>query len=369
MIIFIAFSVIYIGFLLWIRWHWTKIKVLQATEDTDISFSVLIPIRNESENIINLLSDLKRQEYPKEQFEVIIIDDQSSDDSHQKVSDFIRSNDVDWKLISVNENDGSGKKYAITSGVSVAKNDYIITVDGDCSVGRKWLAAYATQYALHQSKMVTGPVNMRGYGLFQRLQGLEFSGLIGIGAATLRSGNPTMCNGANLSYHKATFDEVHGYQGNENIPSGDDEFLLQKIYKRYPDRVSFLKSSDAIVDTQAKMTFLDLLSQRIRWSSKWRFHKSFFIKLMAMMGFLNYLSLFMSILEMTQNNQWVFLSIVLCLRWVALFYFSYPIAQFFSKKDVLWMSLMIEIIYPFFVIFLGIASIFGKYSWKGRHYS
>ena len=369
MIIFIAFSVIYISFLLWVRWHWMKIEVPESKETMIVSFSVLIPIRNESENIGNLLADLKDQVYPKQKFEVIIIDDQSSDDSARLASDFIRNNDLDWKLISVDEKEGTGKKYAITAGVFIAKNDYIVTVDGDCRVSQKWLSSYAAHYDTHKSKMVTGPVNMLGNGLFQRLQGMEFSGLIGIGAATLHSGNPTMCNGANLSYEKATFLEVEGYQGNENIPSGDDEFLLQKVYKRYPGKVSFLKSVDAIVNTQAKTTFIELLSQRIRWSSKWRFHKSFFIKIMAMMVFLNYLALFIGVLEIPENDSWHQLLMIVLMRWIVLFYFSYPIAQFFDKKNVLWMSLLIEIIYPFFVIFLGIASIFGKYSWKGRYYS
>lgn len=368
MIVFVAFSAVYILFLAWSRWYWTETESVEI-DSQFVRFSILVPVRNEEIKILELLECIKSQDYPSDQYEVIVIDDQSEDNTSNLVESYFQSNSLDWKLLSVNTGEKGGKKNAITFGVSESKYDHIITTDGDCRFGDKWLRAYASKYSNSDAVMVTGPVKMESRNLFTRLQSLEFSCLIGIGAATLKSGNPTMCNGANLSYKKLIFQEVSGYLGNENIPSGDDEFLLQKIYRKYPGKVSFLKSAEAVAFTDAKQSIGELLNQRIRWSSKWRFHKSIFIKLMALLVFLNYLALFMAGIESFAGGYpMAFLGVVL-IRWISLLYFSHPLAQFFRISNVVWISLLLEIIYPFFVFFLGIASIFGKYSWKGRYYS
>ena len=77
-----------------------------------------------------------------------------------------------------------------------------------------------------------------------------------------------MCNGANLAYTKKAFTEVGGFTGIDNIASGDDMLLMHKIYKLYPDKVMFLKSKDAIVQTAPVNSVKDFFNQRIRWASK-----------------------------------------------------------------------------------------------------
>lgn len=370
MIPFAALSIVYIIFLLWIRRHWLGVTDRSTQPVTHhLTFSVLVPVRNEAGTIAVLLRNLKGQTFPEDQYEVIVIDDQSEDTTSEIVEQFITSNELSWKLIQVQETEQGGKKQALTRGVAAASCDYIITVDGDCEVQADFIKSYAAAYSTEDLVMISGPVAMKGDGVFMNLQSFEFSGLIAIGAATLHSGNPTMCNGANLSYKKEVFAQVGGYQDNEDIPSGDDEFLMQKVHKAYPDRVGFLKHQQAIVYTEAKDTLVQLLSQRIRWSSKWRFHKSLFIKCMAMTVFLNYVALLVALLSLDELESVFIFGTILVFRTLVLWYFYYPITQFFEIKGVLWKSLLIEIIYPFFVIFLGIASIFGKYSWKGRYYS
>ncbi|MEQ8471661.1 MAG: glycosyltransferase [Marinoscillum sp.] len=370
MIFFVAFSVVYVFFLLWARLMWGRI---QPASDQGVSeyasFSVVVPVRNESENILKLLEDLESQDYPKSQFEVVVVDDNSEDNTMDLVTDYLDTSSLTHRLLSLGDLDLQGKKFAITEAVQSSKNDYILTIDGDCRVGTQWIKAYNEAYQIKKPMMVTGPVKMNHPDFFTKLQAGEFAGLIMIGASSLYSGNPSMCNGANLSYQREAFMEVDGYKGNEHIPSGDDEFLLQKIFKAYDRKVMFLKDQRAIVSTDAKQSFLALLNQRIRWSSKWKFHKSFFIKLLALFIFLNYLALFVGVIEGISNQQYLLVAVIFVVRWITLWYFSVPITQFLGIKNVLGVSLVIEIIYPFFVTFLGIASIFGKYSWKGRYYS
>lgn len=370
MIVFIAFSAVYICFLLWVRFQWVQISDCEGDAAGQLSFSVILPVRNEAQNIVALINDLMGQEYPKELFEIIVVDDWSEDGTLQLANTCLKSSAINYQVISLKEQGGSGKKQAISCAVAHAKNEIILATDGDCRVGSEWISSYANCYSTDETVMVTGPVKMQHEDLFTRLQTLEFAGLIGIGAASLHSGNPGMCNGANLSYRKAVFEAVKGYEGNSHVASGDDEFLLQKVYRAYPGQVRFLKDQRAVVSTPAKSTFGAFINQRIRWSSKWKFHSSFFIKLMALVVFFQYASVILgAILAILHPDQGIWFGLIFGLRWLVLSFFIAPIAKFFEIRQAPAHALLIEIIYPIIVLFLGIASIFGHYSWKGRRYS
>src|SRR5690606_7520040 len=91
----------------------------------------------------------------------------------------------------------------------------ILTTDGDCRVGCDWLKAHAEIFAMQRPKLVSGPVTFyEGKTWFEQLQTIEFSSLVGTGAASIQAGKPNMCNGANLAFTKAAFQEVKGYEGN-----------------------------------------------------------------------------------------------------------------------------------------------------------
>jgi len=370
MIIFVAFSLLYILFLLWCRYHWMHIPQVNRSTSSSLTFSVVLPVRNEEANIADLIADLQRQNYPHSWFEVILVDDGSEDETIDLAQSAFAKTDLSFQILELSERKLTGKKQAITYGVESARNEIILCTDGDCRLPATWIEAYAQLYEASGCQMVAGPVRMKGETFFTNLQAVEFGGLIGIGAASLQSGNPGMCNGANLSYRKKIFQEVGGYEGNTQIASGDDEFLLQKIFARHSNAVRFLKSKDGIVTTPAKSTMGELVSQRLRWSSKWKFHKSWYIRVMAVLAFLNYVSVFIGALQgfLFENGVLVFGSIMI-LRWLTAYFFVLPVSQFSDIRKPLLYSFWVEIIYPFVVIFLGIASIFGQYSWKGRRYS
>lgn len=369
MILFIGFSIIHIAVFCWLIYHWVATPAVRSISPSDKTFTILIPVRNEAVNIGNLLLEINEQSYPRDYFEVIVIDDYSEDLTAQIVEQLIPIVAFDLKYIEPNGREG--KKPALSRGVSFAKHDYILTTDGDCSVPGNWLAAYASHYDQTESVMLTGPVQMTGQGILPGLQCMEFVALIGFGAAALHSGNPSMCNGANMSYRKTIFQEVGGYSGNDHIPSGDDEFLLQKIFTLYPDKVRFLKSGYATVTTPAKESLSSLVNQRVRWSSKWKYHQSWFIKGSAIFVFADFIILITSfVMACFGFINFAKFSMILGLRWLIEFLFLYLVGRFFAmhRLKILLASVSLEIIYPVFISLLGIASIFGRYSWKGRNY-
>ncbi len=103
------------------------------------------------------------------------------------------------------------------------------------------------------AKFIAAPVKMMGdktlLGVFQTLDFLTLQGITG---ASVYKRFHTMCNGANLAYPKETFIEVNGFEGIDNIPSGDDMLLMHKIFLRYPDKIFYLKNTTAIVTTSGR---------------------------------------------------------------------------------------------------------------------
>lgn len=369
MIVFIIFSVVHVTIFIWLYFHWRRTSFIELNDSLENTFTIILPIRNEEANVENLLIQFDHQSYPKSQYEVIVVDDNSEDNSSNIVKSLVDK--VSYKLIYLDSKEQIGKKSSITKGVLNATNDIIITIDGDCSVGYHWLKSHASSYIKEETVMIAGPVVMFGDSLVADFQLVEFSSLIGVGAAALNSGNPLTCNGANMSYRRKVFLEVNGYHGNEHIPSGDDEFLLQKIASKYPKGIQFLKNKQAIVRTPAKENFIELMNQRLRWSSKWKYHKGLFPKLSSLYFFLDYLVyLVAGVIILSKGGQFNLYLTIVALRVLFDLIFIVSLSRFFelSLFKTIFIGFILHVIYPVFVAFLGLASIFGTYSWKGRKY-
>lgn len=331
------------------------------------NITVILPVRNEELNIQALLTDLENQTYNKIYFEVIVIDDHSSDSTREKVLAFKQRSKLNLQLISLKTN--QGKKAAATFGVSKAKGDIIVCTDGDCRLPNNWLSTYSAFFDEFQPVMVSGPVRMLAQTFFGNYQSVEFSTLIGFGAATLSVGAASTCNGANMAYLRSAFLDIGGYQGNEHVASGDDEFLLQKMHAQFPGKVLFMKSKEAIVSTSPQPSIRQLVNQRIRWSSKLKFHSGHLLKLASLFVFLDFSSIFLLIpLTFVGLLSPMVLSIIILIRWLAEWRYLHRVNQFLSDEKRMLYYPLVSFIYPFYVLFLGIASIFGKYSWKGRSY-
>lgn len=351
---------------------WAMTPPAQALGGTsDIRFTVIIPVRNEAGHIYNLLEDLYNQSIDRSRFEVIVSDDFSEDDT---VGEVMRARAVLGMEITVIQGDQQaddkpGKKYAITRAIAKAAHMHIVCTDGDCRVGPGWLAQYEAHYQQTGSKMVLGPVVFNAGGsLFERLQKVEFSALIGLGASSLRLKMPTTCNGANLSYEKSLFEELDGYADNVKVPSGDDEFLLQKAYDRYPDKISFLKAAEAISYTSPKRTMKEFVNQRIRWSAKWRFHTSSRMRLWGTTMFLFYLGWVMLTFSLFNDPYRDLFISTIVVKLILEYVNIYRINSDLREEIPLLITIFLLLIYPFYIIFLFVSSFVGRYRWKDRMY-
>lgn len=320
--------------------------------------SVVVPVRNEEFTIGYLLRDLAQQEYAH--FEVIVVNDDSEDETLWAISQ------IPLKNLRVIHSKGKGKKMAISAGVRAAQGSIIVTTDADCSVPARWLTQIRAQFVDPQVMMVFAGVRMASTGsFFNQLQKMEFSSLIGSGAAAAGLGAPIMCNGANLAFRKKVFFDVKGFDGNTHIPSGDDEFLMRKIQALYPDGIRFVSSPEAIVTTSPQGDLAAFINQRIRWASKWRHNSSRVSQLFAVL---------MVIFQLAFIANWYYIFTPRVLQ--SLFYitikmileaaFLLQVCRFLDMRWR-WISFFsLQVVYPFYVIGIGIASFFRPYNWKHR---
>jgi len=323
--------------------------------------SVVVPIRNERRNIDSLMIGLANQNYPISDFEVIMVDDHSTDDSFKVVSE--NRMHVQNLIITSLDKSNVGKKAALTHGISIAKGEIIATTDADCLLTSGWLTTINSAFQNDQIKMGEGMVAIADKDkFFSQWQAMEFASVMATTVASIGLNNAIMCNGANLSFRKQTFVDVNGYDGNIHIASGDDEFLMRKIQKKFPRSIQIVNS---IVVTQSQVSLKDFLSQRIRWASKWKGNPSIWARLLA-------------VFILLMQAVWIFFlgtfyrfdtktaSVIFLLKITADILFLLPVFRFMKIKFRFLPFLGLQFFYPFYVIFVGLLAPWISYQWKDR---
>ena len=335
---------------------------------SSLSFSILIAARNEAENIPNLLRDLAAQTLPAARFEVLITDDHSTDTTTAVVAAAALETPFALRLITLPAS-ATGKKAALLAALQVARAPWLVCTDADCRLGPGWLAAYAALLSRQpQANFISGPVLLTGPPTFlHALVGLEFAGLVGVGAACLARQQPTMCNGANLAYRRAAFEAVGGFADNAHLASGDDEFLLHKIHAAFPGTAHFLADAAAIARTAAPPTLPALLRQRVRWASKWRHYQSAAPRRLALLVLGANVALTVGVgAGLVWPALWPWVVAAWAIKLGADAWFLVPVLSFFGQRKWLWGLLPLQILYAPYALAVGAAGWRGGYEWKGR---
>lgn len=366
----IVITSIYSILILLLVYGFHKVAVFKSQhKSSKITFSILIPFRNEADNLPTLLKSLSELEYPKDQFECILIDDDSEDDSVKVIHHHLENANINYRIIDNHRKSISPKKDAIATAIQTAQFDWIITTDADCVLPKNWLKEFGWFATVQDSKMIVGPVTYQGDKSFlSSFQLLDFLSLQGATVGGFGIASPFLCNGANLAYKKETFLEVNGFQGNDTVASGDDIFLFEKFYKHFPNGVHFLKSKSATVTTFPLKSWEQLINQRMRWAAKSSSYTLIFGKFVGLLVLFMNFSVIISWLGIPwhQDKALVFISIII-IKIAIDFFLIKNIASFYigDEKKIKGYVLS-SVLYPFFSVFIFFKTLFSKYTWKGR---
>ena len=338
--------------------YFFKDKIATAIESKQALFlSVVIPVKDEP-NLKDLINDLLTQSLSQEKFEIFVIDDHSKEEVNLPAP---------VQVINQGQRQ-AGKKAALTTGIKNAKGEIIVTIDGDCRVETDFLKNIYTLFSTSSVVLSPGLINYSPVSkLFHKLQAIENYAIMGTGVALDAMGATSLSNGANLAFRKQVWQEAGGYELHENIPSGDDEFFVQSVAKRYPDRIYFRKSAADIVNTKPHDHFINFFNQRIRWAGKWKFYFDKKMIIVAALVFLFHVGICGALIQLfTTLDSILFSLFAVKLLFEGLLILS--IAKRMKSPFFIFSFIILQFLYSPYVVFFGLTANFVSYSWKGRRF-
>lgn len=353
-------AVFYFSLIITILVGWYQIKPYQLskTNHKKLKISIILAVKNEEKNIRDILDSIVQQSYPQEQYELIIVDDHSEDNSCEIIKDYCKEY-RNFKLYHLSWQE-YGKKRALLKGIQCANGELIITTDADCIVPVDWLAIINDFYIQHTPDLILGSVVIQdSKSVFSRLQTLELLGLIGAGAGTAGIKHPILCNAANMAFKKNVFNELQDPLNIKYI-SGDDIFLLLNM-KKNKKKIMFLKSLKSTVYTKAAPTLKTFFAQRLRWTSKSRGYRNIDIIVSASIVLLY--NIILTILLFACLFDFTYITLFIALFTTKLFInllFLIPITSFYKKTYLLKYLFLSEIFYFIYASTLGLSSWFVK---------
>ena len=365
----IIVSLIYTLILFWVLHGIIKLPFFfLKKENCKTSFSIIIPFRNEEKHLPTLLSTLTKINYDVTKFEVFFVDDESTDASVTIIKESLKDLKINFQILANERYSNSPKKDAISLALKKANYEWIVTTDADCSVPKNWLKLLDGFIQKKDPKMVCMPVVFENNG--SMIHQFQFFDGLSLQAVTLGGfGNkkPLLCNGANLAYKKNTFFEVAGFIDNDDYASGDDIFLMEKIKKMYPKKISFLKNADATVITQCVESWEEVIQQRVRWASKTKYLKNLTVNLLGGATFVSNLTFICCLLccfifPLKAGYFLFFIGLKLLLDTLILI----SEALFLRQKMNLLYLFLSSFAYSFIVVWVVLQSLRGGYEWKGR---
>lgn len=365
--ILIGIGIAYLTLNCWIALKWQQMEIESDHSCTDdpIQFSILIPVRNEAENIVSLIESIQAQSYPKDAYELIVIDDHSTDHTIELVKHCENIKVVHL----IGQPEKNNKKRAIAQGIQRASFEYIMTTDGDCVWTKGILQALSQSIRRNKTDLICGPVaidqNSPGLPWLKDFEMMDTAGMMLVTAAGIHSNQFFLGNGAFLCYKKSDFLKLDPYKLNMQWASGDDVFLVQKMYNN-GRKIRYLKNPTALVYTSANDNFHSFFHQRLRWSKKNKQFSNSRLLLFMIIPFVTSLALFPGafLLYLSKDLFYIFLMVgMMKILGDAIIYWSAK--SFFNLEFSGTKIVLLSILHILYISIFGILGLLPmKYRWK-----
>jgi len=352
----VVIAVLYAALIVWFLNGWKNISIFKRTPRAyTTKVSVVVPFFNELNNLQNCIEGLLHQNIQTTEYEIILVDDASTDDSTLIAKKFAEK----YRRVHYIKNEIKGKKQALLSGISTALGNLIVTTDADCKHNEFWLATLVDYFETYEANMIVGPVIMEaGSSLFQKFQQIEFVSLIASGAGAVGINHAIMCNGANLAFKKDVFNTIDDPYNLQYI-SGDDVFLLHNMKTIDADKIHFVKSQDALVVTPANNSFKAFFNQRFRWVSKAPGYTDNDTKFTAFVVLaISFLMVFGLGLFFVSIDFWKPVLFIFSIKTGIDILFFYKTSEFFKSKALLRWVPLFELFYGFYVMVSAVSLLF-----------
>ena len=332
---------------------------------TQPPISVVIAARNEEANIGKCLQSLLHQNYPAECFEIIVIDDRSTDSTAAIVTNYQIAHPF-VRLVRVDHisTDLPPKKNALNEGIRVSRFDILAFTDADCVASQDWLLSLAKEFTPDVG-VVAGYSPMEQY--FPEtwparcadsfLRYLEIKNSIGAAAATgLRASY--LCTGRNFSYRKSVFNEVGGFDKIKHSISGDDDLFIQLVQKETHWNIRYMLSTKSYVETKPLCSVSAFINQRKRHFSAAKYYPNRMKFIFALIHGYSGFALLMVIIHPSIG----ILALAVKLAIDSILFYKGSIV-FGNRRLLRWLA-PLEIAAILYNLAIGPLGFFGSFDWK-----
>lgn len=329
------------------------------------TYTLIVPFRNELENLKNIYSDLLDLKFDRHRYEVILINDHSSDGSFEWLNKCDMPDNFRL-LTSLKE----GKKQALIKAISLSSGNYIVTTDADCRLQPFWLNTIDETIGLRSPKLLVQPViTMNSNNLISQFQYYDSLSLLGINMAAYNIQKyPLLASGANLVFQKEAFNKIEPFSNNVQIASGDDMFILTTFIKNDSKSIFINYTPQSLVITKAESSWINLINQRRRWVGKMKRFNNTSSYLLGLFSVIVQLVLIeLLLIGVLYLNYFLMLFVFV---WLVKSYVDYLFFKRIAERighSVNWLNVwFLEPIYMIFVPLVTVFSIFYSPKWKGR---
>jgi glycosyltransferase involved in cell wall biosynthesis len=330
-----------------------------------IPISVIVCAKNEAENVAKFIPLLAQQNYPD--FEIILIDDASSDETSDIFEAFEQEYSTIIKLVKVANNEAfwGNKKFALTLGIKAATKEYLLFTDADCyPTTSNWITEMSSHFTMQKTIVL-------GYGAFEKVPKSFLNKIIRFETlltavqyfSWARIGKPFMGIGRNMAYKKEEFFNVNGFIDHMKILSGADDLFINQAANRKNTTVCY--TQDSFTYSEAKTNYSEWFTQKRRHATTRHYYKKFDQLQLGLFFLTQILTFLLPIILLVFQFQWIAVIGLVVFRylfsWISLGFGAVKL----NEKDVMFWFPIIEIVLIFTQLNIMITNLFSKpVHWK-----
>lgn len=199
--------------------------------------SVIVPSYNRGEKLISTIESIENNDFTKKDFEIIIINDCSTDNTSKVIKKLIKKYS---NVRTLANKKNSGPAVSRNNGIKISRGSYIFFTDDDCIVPKDWIKSYLEFFKRHPEVYLAGGIlKAKEKNLVSYMEKIK-DRFLGIYYKKEKIGNKEVKTGFtnNCVYRKEVFKKVGYFKENFKVPAGEDLELSQRVSQKY--KIAFI---------------------------------------------------------------------------------------------------------------------------------
>ncbi|MFA4923856.1 MAG: glycosyltransferase [Ignavibacteriaceae bacterium] len=331
---------------------------IEADATELVNISVIIAAKNEEQNLHQLFESLEKQSYPKEKFEIVFVDDNSTDKTFETAKEYA-DRFSHFRLLNAEHKNLPAKKGALEIGIAEAQFPFLLFTDADCSPQINWLKAFSNKFSLNFDLLfgfapfIFKQTFANHFFCFENFR----TTLLTFTAASF--GLPYSAASRSLGIKKETFLQLGGFSKTLQTLGGDDDLLIREAVKN-KCKIGIVAGDKSLVFSNTQESFTDYFLQKRRHTAT-SFH--YLLRHKLFLGFWHLINILaidsLFFIPFFPEAGFIFLSKIFCDYFIV-----YSFQKKFKYKFSFGEIFFFQILYECFLVFHFFSAKFFKVKWK-----